>query len=286
VIEAFTFPVSLRLDRLCKRYAYIVLQMLPDHPVRQRTPSTYPSTVQSTNIASSAFNSSSSDSDTSASTPPRRRNNYSFNPQIEPYGKVKVDWRTSPSQEAKFPTQLIRVLNSQSNYLPVQDIVEQCQLYLQPPWHINLPTLHTCIHISISSEDKTTTARQHTSLFNIINNSDQLILYKDGSKLQSRRVGAGVVMMHEGKIVERWRVGLGMGMKVYDGELAGIARALTEASRTSQSFKHIWIFRDNQAAIKNSLKLSPHPAQKISLQIKQLTKHLLDSDLDLQLHLD
>jgi len=69
-IEASTLPVSLRLDKLCKRYAYRVLQILPDHPGRQRTPSTYPSTVQSTNIASSTFNSSSSDSDTSASTPP------------------------------------------------------------------------------------------------------------------------------------------------------------------------------------------------------------------------
>jgi len=197
---------------------------------------------------------------------------------------VKVDWTTSPSRQAKFPTQLIRVLNLLSNYLPVQDIVEQCQLYLQPPWHINLPTLTTRLYISISSEDKTTT-RQHTSLFNSINNSDCLILYTDGSELQSGRVGAGVVMMHEGRIMDMWRVGLSMGMKVYDGELAGIARGLTEASRTNLSFKHIWIFTDNQAAIRNSFKLLPHPGQQISLQIQQLTKHLLDSNLDLQLHL-
>lgn len=284
-IEASTLPVPLRLDRLCTRYAYRVLQMLPDHPVRQRTPSTYPSTVQSTNIASITLNSSNSDSDTSVSSTPRRKNNYSFDPEKEPYGKVKVDWRTSASQQAKFPTQLIRVLNSLSNYLPVQDVVEQCQLYLQPPWHINLPTLHTRLHISISSEDNNTTAKQHISLFNSINNSENLILYTDGSELENGRVGAGVVMMHGGNIVGRWRVGLGMGLKVYDGELAGIARALTEASRTSLSFKHIWIFTDNQAAIRNSFKLSPHPGQQISLQIQQLTKHLLDSDLDLQLHL-
>jgi len=76
-----------------------------------------------------------------------------------------------------------------------------------------------------------------------------------------------------------------MGIKVYIEELAGIARALTEASRTSLSFKHIWIFTDNQAAIRNSFKLSPYPGQQISLQIQQLTKHLLDSNLDLRLHL-
>jgi len=92
-------------------------------------------------------------------------------------------------------------------------------------------------------------------------------------------------MMHGERIVDRWRFGLGMGMKVYDGELTGIARALTEATRTRLSFKHIWIFTENQAAIRNSFKLSPHPGQQISLQIQQLTKHLLDSDLDLQLHL-
>ena len=83
----------------------------------------------------------------------------------------------------------------------------------------------------------------------------------------------------------RWSVGLGLGMKVYDGELAGIAKALREASRTSLSFKHIWIFTDNQAAIRNSYKLCPHPGQQISLQIQQLSKDLLDSDQDLNLHL-
>jgi len=46
-------------------------------------------------------------------------------------------------------------------------------------------------------------------------------------------------MMYGGRIVGRLTVGLGVGMKVYDRELAGIARVLTEASRTSLSFKHI-----------------------------------------------
>ena len=92
-------------------------------------------------------------------------------------------------------------------------------------------------------------------------------------------------MMYDGVIVGMWKVGLGMGMKVYDGELAGIVRALTEASRTSLSCKHIWIFTDNQAAIRNSYKLIPHPGHQISLQIQQLTMPLLDSDMDLQLHL-
>jgi len=44
-IEASTLPVPLRLDRLCKRYAYRVLQMSPDHPVRLRVPSSYPTTI-------------------------------------------------------------------------------------------------------------------------------------------------------------------------------------------------------------------------------------------------
>ena len=284
-IEASTLPVSLRLDRLCKRYAYRVLQMLPDHPVRQRTPSSYPSALQANYLSSSTFTPCSSDSETSIATPPRRSNLYSFNPLHEPYGKVKVDWRTSPSQQAKFPTQLIKVLSSLSNYLPAGYQVEQCQLYLQPPWHLNLPIFHPRLHISISPEDKATTARQHTTLFNSINNTENLLLYTDGSELQNGGVGAGVVMMHGGRILGRWKVGLGLGMKVYDGELAGIARALTEASRTSLSFKHIWIFTDNQAAIRNCYKLSPHPGQQISLEIQQLTQDLLDSNQDLQLHL-
>ncbi|CUS06674.1 unnamed protein product, partial [Tuber aestivum] len=115
--------------------------------------------------------------------------------------------------------------------------------------------------------------------------SENLILYTDGSELQSGGVGAGVVMMHGGRIVGRWSVGLGFGKKVYDGELVGIARALTEASRSSLSFKHIWVFTDNQAAITNSQRLSPYPGQQISQEIQQLIQDLPSSDLDLQLHL-
>jgi len=198
---------------------------------------------------------------------------------------VTPEWRISDSQQAKFPTQLIRVLNTLSNYLPDGQQLEQCHPLIQPPWQNNLSQQNNRLHISISSEDKDSTARQHKVLFNTINNRDNLILYTDGSELQSGGVGAGVVMMYDGQVVGRWRVGLGLGMKVYDGELVGIARALTEASRTSLSFKHIWIFTDNQAAIINSFRLSTHPGQQVSLQIQQLTKDLLDSDLDLQLHL-
>ena len=108
---------------------------------------------------------------------------------------MKADWRTSPSQHAKFPTQLIRVLNSLSNNFQVGIEVEQCQQHLQPPWHVNLPTLQNRLHISISPEDKAATSRQHLSLFNSINNTDNLILYTDGSELKNGRVGAGGVMI-------------------------------------------------------------------------------------------
>src|SRR5207237_6246727 len=134
----------------------------------------------------------------------------------------------------------------------------------------NLSHQNTRLHNSIRPEDKDTADRQHKILFNKINNKDNLILYTDGSELQSGGVGAGVVMMYDGQVVGRWTVGLGLAMKVYDGELVGIARALTEASRTSLSFKHIWIFTDNQAAIINSFRLSIHPGQQVTLQLQQL----------------
>ena len=215
----------------------------------------------------------------------QRKKSYHFTPQLEPYGKIKMDWRQLGSQQAKFPTQLIRVINTLSDYLPIGQNLEQSQCFLSSPWQTNLSDSTSRLDVTISSEDKATAAQQHISLFNNINNTDNLILYTDGSELESGGVGAGVVMMYGGRIVGRWCEGLGMGMKVYDRELVGIARALTEASRTSLSFKHIWVFTDNQAAISNSHRLTPHPGQQISLKIQQLTKNLLDSDLDLQLHL-
>ena len=215
-IEASTHPVPIRLDRQCKRYAYRVLQMLPDHPVRQRTPVSFPSTLQ-TEITPSPSTSSSESESSSTSRPRPARINYAFHPQHEPYGNVNPEWRISHSQQAKFPTQLIRVLNTLSNYLPDGQQLEQCHPLIQPPWQNNLSQQNNRLHISISSEDKDTTARQHKVLFNTINNRDNLILYTDGSELQSGGVGAGVVMMYDGQVVGRWRVGLGLGMKVYDG---------------------------------------------------------------------
>ncbi|CUS06705.1 unnamed protein product, partial [Tuber aestivum] len=198
--------------------------MLSDHAIRQRTPSSFSSTMASA---------------------------------------LAPDRPCSFSSQTKFPTQLIRVLNSLSSHLPVALEVEQCYPFLQPPWDTHLPDTTSRLDITISQEDKDTPAKSHITLLNSLNPSENLVLYTDGSELESGGVGAGVVM-HVGGIVGRWRVGLGFGMKVYDGELVGIARGLTEASRSSLSFKHIWVFTDNQAAIINSHRLSPHPGQQIS----------------------
>jgi len=85
-------------------------------------------------------------------------------------------------------------------------------------------------------------------------------------------------MMHRGRIVDGWRIRLGLGMKLYDEKLAGIARALTETIRTSLSFMYMSIFTNKEAVIWNSYTISRHTGHEISLQIQQLTKHLLDSD--------
>src|SRR5205807_2392571 len=82
-----------------------------DHPVRQRTPASFPSTLQ-TEITPSPSTSSSESESSSTSRHRPARINYAFHPQQEPYGNVNPEWRISHSQQAKFPTQLIRVLNT------------------------------------------------------------------------------------------------------------------------------------------------------------------------------
>src|SRR5207302_6438173 len=61
-IEASTLPVPIRLNRQCKKYAYRVLQMLPDHPVRQRTLASFPSTLQTEMTPSPSISCSESES--------------------------------------------------------------------------------------------------------------------------------------------------------------------------------------------------------------------------------
>src|SRR5207302_10865573 len=106
-IEASTLPDPIRLDRQCKRYAYRVLQMLPDDPVRQRTPSSFPSTLQ-TEITPSPSTSSSESESSSTSRPRPARINYAFHPQQGTLLPLQLQRKKKPHQIfRRAPTSLV-----------------------------------------------------------------------------------------------------------------------------------------------------------------------------------
>jgi hypothetical protein len=92
--EASNTPPSIKLDHMCRRFAYRVLRMPWTHPVRQRSPPTFPSLLP---------------------PPDKEPTDEDFEPRPINRRIIKEkhqDWQKEEENHLKFPSQLIRILHS------------------------------------------------------------------------------------------------------------------------------------------------------------------------------
>ncbi len=109
------------------------------------------------------------------------------------------------------------------------------------------------------------------------------ICYTDGSKLE-KNLGAKLCYMYN-NITGQKSWNLGTIMKVYDAELFAIAQALRWTLKENlQRTKDIWIFSDNQAAIKRIQKSRSEPEQHLALQCQQSLQTLVNADFTSHIH--
>ena len=102
--------------------------------------------------------------------------------------------------------------------------------YLNPPWRRTGSSFGDRIKINGKDpgKSKEDAAKDHLEKLKELTTAPHLVMYTDGSQRtihQTRRVGAGVAIYHEGREVKARSCGLGAAAEVYDGELAGLMLA-------------------------------------------------------------
>lgn len=113
-------------------------------------------------------------------------------------------------------------------------------------------------------------AKAHKARLPSLTNPATIIAYTDGSQKDDRgttRVGAGVVLYHNGTRVRALRAGLGQRAEVYDAEMAALqiaAAAATTYAEQHREVKSIVFFADNSAAVSTIHDPKPRAGQYLS----------------------
>ena len=127
-------------------------------------------------------------------------------------------------------------------------------------------------------------ATEHEALVKKIFNeeSEQLVLYSDGSQMQLEGgaddrgivAGGGWCLFSKETVVSEASIGLGAFVEVYDAEAIALQAGVEVAIATAKvrGVRHIWAFVDNQAivaaSLTDSLSTSPATFRKLQDQVK------------------
>ena len=108
-------------------------------------------------------------------------------------------------------------------------------------------------------------------------------LYSDGSRLDDKRVGAGVAYRRSSG-PWKWRLApLGAGFEVFDAELVGVIEAL-ELALADNLIGPIRVHLDAQAAISRLQHTQPGPGQALALQAHALARKLQATGRSVTIH--
>ena len=166
-------------------------------------------------------------------------------------------------------SQLWRIHNSVANLTPSTTQLECFNHSASPHWF--KPLDHNRVSNNIPQQKKEVVAEAHTNLTNmLVNNPEHLLIYTDGSQTNTGSNGTGLVVTHAQHPYQEAQWNLGRHIEVNDAEWFGILQATLYARQCLEDNTNtntIWIFIDNQAAIRRCTKPHPSPGQHLSLQI-------------------
>ena len=183
------------------------------------------------------------------------------------------DWGT----ENRTHSQLWRIHHTIADIAPTATHLEIINHHAYPPWHQPLDPRRIATHISC--QKKETEAETHTSLVNsLCNDPKHLLIYTDGSKTKNGSNGTGLVAIHANHRHFEARWNLGKHVEVYDSELFGILQATTYARKwtrdpNKKNTNTIWIFVENQAAIRKCTTPRPTAGQHLHPDHQQPQPH-------------
>ena len=247
-IEAAIPPVHIRLTHLQRKYAIRILTMPMSHPVRQRCPLSFPPALYA---------------------------------MIGPdEGSEKwIEWDTLNVERKPYQSRLVKCLSTLSPWISNASDIESSSIDEAPPW------TETSVKIMISDNSKDDTAKAHTQqVARLLADKKNIIAYSDGSMCQDK-VGTGAVIYIPGLPAIELSIPMGCQVEVYDAELLGIKIAANKALHTIKSNgwkrKNVWIFVDNQAAIRRVTSLHHGPGQEIAIEIANISNQLKTLHCDL-----
>ncbi|PPQ83048.1 hypothetical protein CVT25_005209, partial [Psilocybe cyanescens] len=104
-------------------------------------------------------------------------------------------------------------------------------------------------------------------------------------KYEFRRTGGAAVGYHLKKEIFATKIGLGGHAEVYDGEMAGLMMAATQATNYIEAnpdhrIRHIHFFADNSAAVQSIFDPKPRSAQHYARVFHEKITHFLDNTLE------
>ena len=246
-LKASIEPVKVRLNKKCRKYALRVITLPDTHPIRQRTPLSFPPENGSGQEISLESN--------------------------------FLDWNQNSCSQ-KHPTQLVRVLNSISTLIPTAAQIS-IQSENPAPWEESIPEV---AKVNITEEDnREKIVKEHFTHIRRLIEQEIPIFYTDGSKLkltkQSEKfnLGAGIYYIHgQNTITESYF--LGHTQDTIDAEMYAISQAIKWIEESALKVQHYWIFTDSQVAIQRMQRSNAEMHEILqdlkSIKLKKKTVHI------------
>ncbi|KAJ3502271.1 hypothetical protein NMY22_g18642 [Coprinellus aureogranulatus] len=169
---------------------------------------------------------------------------------------------------------------------------ERIDPFLLPPWRRLQSSFDFRIVIDPyppfkGNDAKKKAADQHMAeVRRLFNTTSNLVIYTDGSLIRKAgftRVGAGIVLYHQGQEVKSKTLGLGGHAEVFDGEMAALAMGMnlaTNFSKNNPHITHIHFFVDNVSAASTIFNPRPTGGQRYAHSFYQLASRFLDTNKD------
>ena len=242
-------PADLRLDRIHRAYATCLLTLPQNHPVLDLCPDTFPKTLDN-----------------------ERENGVP--------GKY-TPWHKVNPFKPRYKSPLTRILSHTNTNLQPHSIVEEIDVTAAAPWDA---TNH--IDIQIHPGNKDIAAQQHRDKhFFTHANASHLCFYTDGSLLEGK-AGAGIHTSVADNTIHESSYYLGTEAEVFDAELYVIMKATELATRLSldENLTDIWIFCDNQSAVRRMNDKRPLPGQEYILKVHKNSEILSSRGIKTHIH--
>jgi ribonuclease HI len=189
------------------------------------------------------------------------------------YAHEDLDW----SRPEKRPKDLGQRLARKLTQGPTIDPAEGCEM-ARPPKDKTFPG-------TIIIKPKKTAEEEAKNIYRSDRTNSDLIIWSDGSKLDTERVGTGIALK-QGKAWIQRGYPLGKTKEVFDAELYGLKKALEiAAGRQARNprIKRLVVLSDSQAALKRAATDRLGPGQAIALDIRAQAQALMDNGVEVTL---